>query len=51
MIGVLIVDDHGVVRAGLEQLVGSFEDVEVLGTAANGSEAVERRARWSPRSS
>lgn len=40
MIRVLIVDDHGVVRAGLTQLLATFADVDVVGTAANGREAV-----------
>ncbi|MDQ4059410.1 MAG: response regulator transcription factor [Actinomycetota bacterium] len=40
MIRVLIVDDHGVVRAGLEQVLANTEDVVVVGTAANGEEAV-----------
>jgi DNA-binding NarL/FixJ family response regulator len=42
MIRLLIADDHAVVRSGLEQLVATFEDVELVGTAANGDEAVER---------
>jgi DNA-binding NarL/FixJ family response regulator len=29
------------VRAGLSQLLGSFDDLEVVGTASNGEEAVE----------
>jgi DNA-binding NarL/FixJ family response regulator len=42
VIRLLIVDDHNVVRAGLEQLASTFEGVEVVGTAADGAEAVER---------
>jgi DNA-binding NarL/FixJ family response regulator len=34
-------EDHGVVRVGLEQLLGTFPELEVLGSAANGAEAVE----------
>jgi DNA-binding NarL/FixJ family response regulator len=41
MISVLIVDDHSMVRAGLQQLLSSDPDIDVVGTAANGSEAVE----------
>jgi len=41
VIRVLIVDDHGVVRAGLEQLISTFDDVEVVAAATGGSEAVE----------
>jgi DNA-binding NarL/FixJ family response regulator len=40
MIRVLLVDDHAVVRAGLAQLLGTVEDIEVVGQAAGGEEAV-----------
>jgi DNA-binding NarL/FixJ family response regulator len=42
MIRIVIADDHRVVRVGLEQLAGTFEDVEVVGSAASGEEAVDR---------
>lgn len=41
MIRIVIADDHAMVRAGLSQLLGSFDDLEVVGTAADGKEAVE----------
>jgi DNA-binding NarL/FixJ family response regulator len=41
VIRVLVAEDHAVVRAGLEQLLAGAEDIEVVGTAANGEEAVE----------
>jgi DNA-binding NarL/FixJ family response regulator len=47
MIRVLIADDHGLVRAGLEQLLNSAADIEVVGSAAGGREAVELAARTS----
>jgi DNA-binding NarL/FixJ family response regulator len=37
---VLLADDHGVVRAGLEQLLGTYPDVELVGSARDGSQAV-----------
>ena len=40
MIRVLIADDHGLVRAGLTELVGTFDDVEIIGAAAGGKEAI-----------
>ncbi len=40
MIRVLVVDDHAVVRDGLEQLVRSADDMEFVGGAAGGKEAV-----------
>ncbi len=43
-IGVLIVDDHAVVRQGLRTLVELQEDLEVLGEAANGLEVLGEAA-------
>ena len=47
-IRVLIVDDHAVVRSGLEQLLATANDIELVGTASNGHEAIERVAELSP---
>jgi len=41
MIRLVIADDHGVVRAGLEQLAATFDGVELVGTAVDGAEAVD----------
>jgi DNA-binding NarL/FixJ family response regulator len=38
---VVLVDDHAVIRAGLQQLLAGTDDIEVVGTAANGAEALE----------
>ncbi len=40
MITVVLVDDHAMVRLGLEQLLSGIEGIEVVGSAANGAEAV-----------
>lgn len=40
MIGVVVVDDQALVRAGFKVLVDSSSDLEVLGDAADGFEAV-----------
>ncbi len=40
-IDVLIVDDHPIVRQGMEMLLGVQDDIEVVGVAENGQEAVE----------
>lgn len=48
MIGVLVVDDHVVVRAGLEQLLGTAGDIQVVGVAADGLEAVSLAAELAP---
>lgn len=41
-IRVFIVDDHGVVRRGVRSYLSIFEDIEVVGEAANGREALDR---------
>jgi DNA-binding NarL/FixJ family response regulator len=41
MIRLMIAEDHGVVRAGLQKLVATFDGVELVGTAADGAEAIE----------
>lgn len=48
MISVMLVDDHSMVRAGLQQLLSSASDIEVVGSAANGAEAVELAAQVRP---
>jgi NarL family two-component system response regulator LiaR len=47
-ISVLIVDDHAVVRQGLKSLLSLQEDIEVVGEAANGLEAVEQISHLLP---
>ena len=41
MIRVVIADDQRVVRDGLAMLIGLIEDIEVVGTACDGAEAVD----------
>lgn len=41
MIRVVIVDDHAMVRAGLAQLLTVDAEIEVVGSASNGTQAVE----------
>lgn len=48
MITVMIADDHGIVRDGLGSLLDTFDDVTVVGCAANGAEAVTRAAVLRP---
>ncbi|MEI8238502.1 MAG: response regulator transcription factor [Actinomycetota bacterium] len=48
MIRVLIVDDHSVVRRGLEQMLATADGLEVVGSAANGEEAVLQAAALAP---
>ena len=48
MIRILIADDHAVVRAGLAQLIATFADVELVGVASDGREAVTLCAERRP---
>lgn len=48
MIRLLIADDHSVVRHGLTQLVATFADVELVGAARDGDEAVALCAERRP---
>jgi NarL family two-component system response regulator LiaR len=41
-IRVLIVDDHQMVREGLKVLLSTYADIEVVGEAANGLEALDQ---------
>lgn len=45
---ILIADDHTVVRMGLSALLGCQGDIEVVGEATNGAEAVERTKLLKP---
>jgi DNA-binding NarL/FixJ family response regulator len=40
MIRLLVAEDHGVVRDGLIRLLSSLPDIEVVGAAADGAEAI-----------
>jgi two-component system response regulator NreC len=46
---VLIADDHGVVRKGLRLVLEQYPELEVIGEAANGREAVMMAATLLPR--
>jgi DNA-binding NarL/FixJ family response regulator len=45
---VLIADDHDVVRQGFRLVLGSQPDIEVVGEASNGREAIEQARRLRP---
>jgi NarL family two-component system response regulator LiaR len=47
-ISVLIADDHTIVRIGLRTLLSYAEDIEVVGEARNGEQAVRETVRLSP---
>ena len=48
MINVLLVDDHELVRAGIEALLNTAEDITVIGAAKSGEEAIDKIAALSP---
>src|SRR5947208_5585535 len=45
---VLIVDDHALFRRGLQMVLASEPDIEVVGEASDGAEAVERAKALRP---
>ena len=48
MIRTLLVDDHMVVRVGLRALLDDEADIQVVGEAGNGAEAIERVRELQP---
>jgi len=48
MIRVLIADDHGVIRDGLGRLIAALGDIDLVGVAADGEEAVRLCREHSP---
>ena len=48
-IGVFLLDDHEVVRSGLRALLGTTDDLEVVGEAATVAEALVRIPSTKPR--
>jgi DNA-binding NarL/FixJ family response regulator len=47
-IRVLVADDQAMIRAGFRMLLRNEADIEVVAEAANGLEAVDKAARFSP---
>ncbi len=48
VIRVLIVDDRPIFRAGARGMLAEFEDIEVVGEATNGREALDKARRLKP---
>ena len=46
---VLVVDDHDVVREGIRMVLSSDPELEVVGTASSGEEAVDKVRELEPR--
>lgn len=47
-ITVLAVDDHPLALAGVEKILEQVEDIEIIGQAANGEEAIEKITQLCP---
>jgi DNA-binding NarL/FixJ family response regulator len=47
-IRILVADDHAIMRDGIRALLASNEDIEIVGEAADGKEAIERAGEISP---
>lgn len=45
---VLIADDHAVLREGMSRLLSQEKDIEVIGEAGDGQEAVDMVAQLKP---
>ena len=48
IIRVVLADDHVVVRAGLRAVLGAAKDIEIIGEARNGREAITMVERFQP---
>lgn len=48
MISIFIADDHELIRAGIEQFLANQPDIEVVGAASEGAEAVKLCAELKP---
>ncbi len=47
-IRVLLVDDHTILRDGIRALLSLYDDIEVVGEASHGREAIDRARELSP---
>ena len=47
-IRMLLVDDHAIVRKGIKALLAEIEDIDVVGEASNGMEAVAQAQATNP---
>ncbi len=47
-IRILMVDDHAVLRDGIRALLGIYDDIEVVGEASEGKEAIEKVRELAP---
>ncbi|HZI99125.1 MAG TPA: response regulator transcription factor, partial [Gemmatimonadaceae bacterium] len=48
VIKVILADDHAVVRAGVKAVLSGAKDIQVIGEASNGREAISLAERMNP---
>jgi len=48
MIRVLIADDHGIVRSGIRRMLEDHKDIQIVGEAADGYEAIQKARETTP---
>ena len=47
-IKILVVDDHAIMRDGIRALLGLHDDIEIVGEASEGKEAIEKAREFAP---
>ncbi len=47
-IKILLVDDHAIMRDGIKALLSIYDDIEVVGEASEGREAIEMARELNP---
>ncbi len=47
-IKILVVDDHAVLRDGLRAMLGVYEEIEIVGEASEGKEAIKKALEFAP---
>ncbi|MDP2720226.1 MAG: response regulator transcription factor [Dehalococcoidia bacterium] len=47
-IKILVVDDHAILRDGIRALIALYDDIEIIGEASEGKEAIEKVHELSP---
>ncbi len=47
-IKILVVDDHAIMRDGIRALLGLHDDIEIVGEASEGKEAIEKTQELAP---
>ncbi|HEY1969815.1 MAG TPA: response regulator transcription factor [Pseudonocardia sp.] len=48
MIGVVVCDDHGIVRSGIRRILEDTDDLELLAAVSTGAELIDALARYQP---